>query len=177
MNEHLFQIKEISSKIVLNPQYCNKDYENILLDILKNKYENISMKNVGYIKKVYEIVDKKQEIMKIIPSISFVCVIKVLVYLPQINDELEINVDFIFNHGIFGYFEKIKILIPLQYCDDWELHQDFSSVYMKNKNNGELIKVHSKIKIKILNIRFEKDNFSCLATILHNLNQSNVEMV
>jgi hypothetical protein len=102
-----------------------------------------------------------------VPDVFFLLKVKVKSFIPKIGDKVKMNVDFVFNHGVFGGFEKIKILIPIQVCEnDWKLQQDFSGLFLSNKINPKLnIKKGAEVLVELNKIRFEKDNFSCLAKI------------
>jgi DNA-directed RNA polymerase subunit E'/Rpb7 len=166
MNDHLFEIKNMSVKTSLAPNELCKSYKNLLQNKISEKYSSVSIQNFGFIKKILKINEIKfEEIMKIIPNVNFTCSIQVLAYLPKVNDELYIKVDFIFIHGIYGCFEKIKILVPLQSCNNFELKKDFSSTYIKNIEDNSIIKKESIIKICLTSVRFDKNNYSCLAKI------------
>jgi len=98
--------------------------------------------------------------------VYFLVEVEIFCYLPKIGDRLDILVEFVFNHGIFGAFEKIKVLVPIQSCQNWEFLQEFTELILFEKDNP-----HNKIRkgdiitIEIQNIRFEKENYSCLGKI------------
>lgn len=167
MNTDIFSQEEIETRVSLEPNKLNKNYKEQLLEIVRNKFENTCIKNKGYIRKVISIKEiVNEEIMKMIPNVYFSLVALVHCYIPKIGDFLDIQVDFVFNHGVFGVFEKIKVLIPIQSCEDWTLQQDFSALYLVHKTDSQKnIKKGQILRVEIKNTRFEKDNFSCLAKI------------
>lgn len=168
MNTINFVHKTMQCRVCLEPHQLNKDYQETLLNSLKKRYANTCVKGIGYISEILSI--KKclhEEVMKMIPNVYFLLEAELLAYEPSAGDQLDMMVDYIFNHGIFGAFEKIKILIPIQNCQqEWSIQQDFSSIYMAHKEDPKkTIRKGSIIKVVITNFRFEKDNFSCIAKI------------
>jgi len=167
MNADIFSQEEIETRVSLEPDKLDKNYKEKLTEIVRKNFENTCLKNKGYIRKVVGIKEiVNEEIMKMIPNVYFSVIALVQCYIPKIGDFLDIHVDFVFNHGIFGGFEKIKVLIPIQSCEEWTLQQDFSALYLVHKTDSQKnIKKGQILRVEIKNIRFEKDNFSCLAKI------------
>jgi DNA-directed RNA polymerase subunit E'/Rpb7 len=168
MNEHLFQDNILETRVCLLPEELDKNYQDLLLQKVKLQFEKTCIKNIGYIDTVININEYiHEEIMKMVPDVFFLLKVKVKSFIPKIGDQVKMNVDFVFNHGVFGGFEKIKILIPIQVCEnDWKLQQDFSGLFLSNKINPKLnIKKGAEVLVELNKIRFEKDNFSCLAKI------------
>jgi len=167
MNQELFETKIVETHVCLEPKELDSNFEEILYQKVKKKLEDTCLKDYGYIYKVISIHKYMfEEIMKMIPNIFFLIEVKINSYLPKIGDKIKINVEFIFNHGIYGGFEKIKVLVPIQTLHDWKLNQEFSHLMLIHKDNiKNTIKKGDIIHVEITNIRFEKQNFSCLAKI------------
>lgn len=167
MNNHLFKNQIINIRLYLEPKQLNKNYQETLYDLVCDKIEKKCKKNYGYINKVISIKEcVYEEIMKMIPNVYFLMQVNIETYMPSIGDKIKINIEFIFNHGIFGSFEKIKVLIPIQNCSNYSLKQEFSQLILaNNKNQKNIIKKDDIIEIEITNVRFEKENFSCLGKI------------
>ena len=155
-------------RICLSPEELNCDFETHLLKLIKGKYEKTCMKSIGYI---YEIISIKkimyEEIMKMVPNVMFVINVKVKSYLPEANDEIELKVNQIFQHGIFGSIDKIKVLIPIQNCGDYIVEQDKKSEYylIHKTVKTKQIKMNDRIHAQLKKIRYEKDTYSCLAKL------------
>ena len=62
----------------------------------------------------------------------------------------------------------MKIANPIQICEiDWNTQQDFTGLYLVSKKDPQkTIKKGMNIIVELNKIRFEKDNFSCLAKII-----------
>lgn len=166
MNEEIFEIKCIEKSLILTPEHLNQNIHNLIFNILKNQCENTCIKNIGFIKKVIKIKEiVHDEIMKMTPNLNIRILLEIESYLPKIGDKIKIKVDLIFSHGIFANFNSLKVLIPIHHCGNYSLIQDFAESYLKNKGTNQTIKKNDIIEIEITNIRFEKENYSCLGKI------------
>jgi DNA-directed RNA polymerase subunit E'/Rpb7 len=168
MNDHLFKDAILETRVCLVPEELDKNYQDKLLEKVKFQFEKTCLKNIGYIDQVIDINEYiHEEIMKMVPDVFFLLKVKVKSFIPHIGDQVNMNVDFVFNHGVFGGFEKIKILVPIQMCEtEWNVQQDFTGLFLVNKKDPKLtIKKGNSITTELNKIRFEKDNFSCLAKI------------
>jgi DNA-directed RNA polymerase subunit E'/Rpb7 len=166
MNNNIYKIINFEKSLIMSPDYLNDQYDNYILEYIKKECENMCLKDIGYIKKIIKIKEIiHDEIMKMTPNINVKVNVEAEVYYPTINDILNIKVELIFNHGIFANFNKLKVLIPIYNCEQYELIQDFSETYLKHKETQKKIKKNDIIEIQLTNIRFEKDNYSCLGKI------------
>jgi len=147
-------------------------YEKVIYEQMKKECEHRCIKDVGYIRKVVRVSNvMKDEIMKMTPSISMKLQIEVETYLPKIGDVLHLKVEFVFTHGIFFNFNSLKILIPIYNCPLYELKQETNNtsqqtMYLKRETDSHEIRKDQRILILLTNIRFEKDNYSCLGKLL-----------
>lgn len=176
INEVLFDNQvHMRTRICLNPGELNGFYQETVLAKARRQYDNTCRKNIGYIDRVVRILSiDHQEIMKIIPDVIFLITMQVRAYMPKPGDCVTMRINFIFNHGIFGVFEKIKILVPIQLCEEeWEQKQEGSSsnslLYMVHrKDPQQKIVMKQLVTVELERIRFEKDNYSCLAKLKKN---------
>jgi len=169
MNENLYIENILETRVCLSPEELTAEYQELLFSKVKKQFEKTCLKNIGYITQVIKIHEFiHEEIMKMVPDVFFLLKVKVKSYIPSVGDQVKMNVDFVFNHGVFGAFEKIKILIPIQICEiDWNIQQDFTGLFLVNKKvPTRTIKKGMNIVVELNKIRFEKDNFSCLAKII-----------
>jgi len=172
MNDTLYTLIQMRTRICLNPGELNASYMDTVLAKARRQYNNTCHKNIGYIDQVLRIVQiDHDEVMKIIPDVIFLITIEVRTYMPKPGDSVDMRVNFIFNHGIFGVFEKIKILVPIQLCEkEWEQKQEGSGsnavLYMVHRKDPERqIRMKQLLTVELEKVRFEKDNYSCLAKI------------
>jgi DNA-directed RNA polymerase subunit E'/Rpb7 len=172
-NDSLFSLLQMRTRICLNPSELNATYSETVLAKARRQYDKTCLKNIGYVDRVLRILHiDHHEIMKIIPDVIFLITIEVRAYIPKPGDSVGMQVNFIFNHGIFGVFEKIKILVPIQLCEkEWEQKQEGvgsnSVLYMVHKEDPtRQIRMKQVLPVELEKIRFEKDNYSCLAKII-----------
>lgn len=167
MFSNIFSENSMIVRICLAPEQLNSNYLNILLSLLKTKYEKTCVKNIGYIHEIINI--KKilhQEIMKMTPDVMFIIQISIKSYKPKENDKLELKIDHIFHQGIFGGIDKIKILVPIHLCSDYIIEHDKSLILVNKNDPKKIIQTNQLVMVQLQKIRFEKDNYSCLAILL-----------
>lgn len=156
--------KSITIRFCLLPVYIDADYQEHLLQCMRDKYERKSIKEHGHVFKILCIEDiLKEEIMSIVPNVFFKMRVSVLLYNPQIGDVLDMAIDKIFHHGIFLIEDTIRVMIPTGLCRDYTIQKDFSSYYLAPKTEGmKNLRRGDPLRIRLLEIRFEKDGFSCI---------------
>jgi len=167
MNDQHFKKTYIEKSIILLPQQLDKNYEQTLFEMIQKECENICIKDIGYIRKLVKI-NKivHNDIMKMTPNVNLKLLLEVESYLPQVGDQLQIKVEFIFTHGIFANFNTLKLLIPIHNCTPYELCQEKNDFYLIHSKTKQKIQKEDIISIEITNIRFEKNNYSCLGKII-----------
>lgn len=142
---------------VLKPEYLNKDYKKHILDILKKEY-TFTSKQQGYIVDIKNIIDIIHNNIDhnhniYIKTLCDVDVIKLLKNI--ILNDCEIIM--IHNNGIFVKKYTIKILIP-----NTDNIFDYSQNVCHYK--GKLLECGDKISVNIQDIRFEKNEYTCIGT-------------
>lgn len=142
---------------VLKPEYLNKGYMKHILDILKKEYTFTSRKQ-GYIvniKNIIDIIHNKIDHNHNI-CIKTLCDVDVIKLLKDIILK-ECEIIMIHNNGIFVKKYTIKILIP-----------NIDNVFVYNQNSchykDKVLKCGDKINVKIQDIRFEKNEYTCIGT-------------
>lgn len=162
----------IIARSCLIPSQLSINYKEILLENIKNQWEHICHPKIGYIFKIIEI-EKiiHEKIMRIIPNVQFTIKVKVESYYPKIGDHIPIKIHLIFNNGIFGYFHKLRILIPYNHNINnlnWSIKQDFSGIFIHHQDNWNA-RQNETIIVELKQTRYEKDTFSCIAYPLKKL--------
>jgi DNA-directed RNA polymerase subunit E'/Rpb7 len=153
-------------RIFLEPHELTKNFNEILLKKVKLEVEKKCFLSIGFVLEVCKIERIIfEEIMNMIPNVYFLLEVQVIAYLPKVGDIIEIHVSFIFNHGIFGFFEDIKVLIPIQSCKGYKLKQEQNQVYLFHDLHKKKIEKNSILVVELKNIRFEKENFACIAEL------------
>lgn len=160
-------LQSIIIRFCLSPQYLDKNYKSHLLRFIKEKYENKSFKEYGYILEVVELKNiLKEEIMSMIPNVFFMIDIVIRVYKPMVGDKLDVVIDKMFPHGIFMMEDKIRILIPINLCPGFQIEKDFSSFYLAELSTKKIYRKGEHLKVELVEVRFEKDGFSCIGSIV-----------
>lgn len=155
------KIIRLTKDIELHPKYLNSNIANNILEILKST--KICSESIG-------IVTEIQKIQKI-QSISISQVTKFPVFrinfmanvvLPQKNVITESKITMIFQQGIFLESDHVKFLVPVSELEGYEYSELTNFFY-----RGDIIlKVGDIINIKIIDIKYEKNSFNCIATLI-----------
>lgn len=153
--------------VLLKPEFLNYQYRDNIFNSIKHKYEKKCLNNYGFI---YEILSirriKSDEIGSIIPTSNLTVMTELICFLPKVNMKFDINIGIILNHGIFCYMDKLRILIPMSYLEDWELQKEFTVQKLIHRIEKRILKKDDIIKIKLIEVRFEKDGYSCIGVLL-----------
>jgi len=147
--------------VVLNckvqPHNLTGNYRNTIYDLLKTRYVNKSL-TVGYIITVNSI--KEFIHNKIINGdvhVKMLCDCDV--YKPIINDIITCNVNMIHINGIFVNKYGIRILLP-----------NTNNIFLIKNNqciyNDRTININDCIDVRIKQIRFENNNYTCIGNIV-----------
>jgi DNA-directed RNA polymerase subunit E'/Rpb7 len=150
---------------VLEPQFFDKDVKRHIFETTKRIYENTSIKQIGYIIKITRLnhiyntyIDKSS--YNIIVEANY----NIDVCNPTVDDVIrDCKIHLIMNHGIFLKHYKIDILIPSSQLSDYyydTVKQTF--IHKKTKMN---ISKGDLIDVKIIDRRFNQNEFSCIAKI------------
>ena len=152
---------KLTRDIELHPKYLNSNIGGNIFEILKNT--KICSESIG-------IVTEIQKILKI-QSISISQVTKFPIFrvqfmasviLPEKNIITESRITMIFQQGIFLESDYVKFLIPVSELGGY-VFNDFSNFFYRD---DIILKVGDIINIKILDIKYEKNSFNCIATLI-----------
>lgn len=158
----------VETKVYLEPENVNDNYQDYLLSKLRHSYEQSANESIGIIKTVDEIDRvKESHIMENSTFIVFTLDVKIDRYMPKIDDFLNISITKLTSYGIFYAEKQIRILIPNTYLPDYyALEKENSTFVLKNLKDGKCYRNNDLLLIKINEIKFEKNGFSCLACIV-----------
>ena len=157
----------IPVEIFLSPDLMGRKYKDNIMKILKEKYEKNCIPEWGYILKINKLVRMiSDEIGNITPAVKILIEVNMTIIMPQIGMEFTMGIDIIFTHGIFIHRDKVRILIPIASMEGWTMIKDFTSQRLVNSQTNAVLKTNDKINIKLVNVRFEKDGYSCIGEIL-----------
>lgn len=157
----------ITLRFCLTPEFFDANYKTHLLRAIRERYENKSFKEFGYILEIlgiHKIIN--EEIMSMVPNVFFMVEVDARLYRPQVGDHLDVKIDKIFHHGIFIMEDKVRILIPIALCAKHEVQKDFSSFFLLNTETQKTFRKDDSLTVELVEVRFEKDGFSCIASIV-----------
>jgi len=156
----------ITLRFCLAPEHFDAQYKTHLLRSIKERYENKSFKEFGYILEIQGIrAILNEEIMSMVPNVFFMVRVDALLYRPKVGDHIEVKIDKIFHHGVFIMEDKVRILIPIALCPRHEVQKDFSSFYILDTQTQKTFRKDDTLTVELVEVRFEKDGFSCIASI------------
>lgn len=157
----------ITLRFCLAPEFFDANYKTHLLRSIRERYENKSFKEFGYILEILGIHQiLNEEIMSMVPNVFFMVEVDARLYRPQVGDHLEVRVEKIFHHGVFIMEDKVRILIPIALCALYEVQKDFSSFYLLHTKTQKTFRKGDALTVELVEVRFEKDGFSCIASIV-----------
>lgn len=153
-------------EISLTPDKLNKNYRDNIIKSLVERYEGQCIPKLGYIIKILKTGNIISDVIgSMTPNAIIVVQVVVLIFLPIESMRLTVNIDIIFNHGIFAHRDKIRILIPITSLNDWVIHNDFTQHKLIHKNTGQILRKGDTITIELKEVRFEKDGYSCIGNL------------
>lgn len=148
----------IERRLYLEPKYLDSELETHLLHKLRDTVVGECTKEYGHIlsiEKITEIVSNEDTI--------FTLRFEALTLKPEVGKILEGKVCMIFRDGIFmKVADKQKMLIPSLTLKDYTYNEDNCS-YTNGKN---VIKIDTVIKGKVTALKYDKQNFSCVGTLV-----------
>lgn len=154
-------------EVSLAPEFLDRHYEDNIFKALVDKYEGKCLSELGYILKVLKTGKMiSDEIGSIMPSVLVVMEVQLMVFLPTRGMRLTVSIDIIFNHGIFANRDKVRILVPMTFLKDWNVHKDFTSHKLIHEKEGTILKQGAKITIELQEVRYEKDGYSCIGSLI-----------
>ena len=158
--------ESILIRYCLAPEYLDGKYKSHLLRFIREKYENTSHREFGHILDIIDIVEITNEnIMSMVPSVFFMVKVMAKLYKPKVGDDLQVPIDKIFHHGVFIVQDKVRILVPIMMCEEYIVQKDFSSFYLQHKTTNKIFRKDDVVAIRLIEVRFEKDGFSCIAVV------------
>ena len=149
----------LNRDISVSPDKINTDYKELMLQTLEANKKLLHSRENGYVTKILKIINYKNIISPVSANIIFNVKFLVETIILKKGLTLLVNVKMIISHGILCNFRNIKIWIPSEQTNGYKYK---SSIFEKNE---EQIKVNDEIQVKLIEIRYEKNMFSCIALL------------
>lgn len=155
--------RKINQKISIDPKFLDSEIKNHLFNKLQKTMIGKCSLEYGYILKINKIISIEDNLIAPANSlVIFNVIYEADILKPEVGQELVGTVCMIFKHGIFvDIYEKMKILIP---------SSSMESYIFKNScfvSDNTKISVGINVKIKIVMIKYEKKNFSCIGKLMN----------
>ena len=154
----------IKTSVHIRPDQLNfSKLNDIIKEILTIKQNELTSKSIGIITKIidFKILDNS---FQGCGSLKVTLDVTVESVLPQENDIFICDVNMLIMNGILCSFDRIKIWLPIDKLNDFKF---VNNVFKKNR---EIIDLNSKLKIKIIDVRYKLKKFSCIGELLEKMN-------
>jgi DNA-directed RNA polymerase subunit E'/Rpb7 len=157
--------KFVEKSICLEPSFLGNNLHEALLQKVRQTWVGKCTKQDGYIiniERIARIIDNY--ISPSTNSVVFSLFVEATILKPEIGLQLDAKVNYVLSQGIFACTEgKLKFLIPYSQLTEYS----FASGEFKQLEKPEVtIKMNDTIPIEITAIRYEKNNFDCIARCL-----------
>ena len=160
-------LRIIKKNIALDPQFLDNNYKTYLLKKLKDIIKNECNKEYGYYLDLKRIVCIKDNSITSNSEIIFTIEFEVETLLPVKDKEFEGTICMIFVSGVFVNIKnKLKVLLPITELKNYT-YCNLTNTFISNDENSryKILKKNENIRIKILDLKYSKKQFSCFGKI------------
>lgn len=162
----LIRKKKINTTLLLSPSEIDGNWRVRLLEKVRSMLSGKCMHEHGYILRVYKIIRiLDQHITRIDGNIRFFLTILVSSMKPSVGDEIDATVEMIFPHGIFCFYKMMRMMVPISKCHGFAIRHDFSMTCLHNPSLNITIRKNNIIRVRIDDVRFENDFYSCIVSL------------
>lgn len=155
--DFLFHIATVSEKLRLDPGYFSMPVEQGLLQVAKARLEQMIIKDLGIVLSVFEAKPKSDGlVIHGDPAAYYQCEVKMLTYLPEINEIVEGEIIELMEFGAFQNLGPLDGLIHLsQITDDFmSFNKKIGAIVGKEKN--KMLKKGDHVYSKVATISLKK---------------------
>jgi len=145
--------------ISMSPTRMSEDRDTFLLTTLKENKNKLHSMEDGYIISVLKIINHTNIISPITCNIIFTTKFLVNSIVLKKGVKLLSSVKMILSTGLLCQFQDIKIWIP---CGKTGGYKFAYGMYIKNNDE---INVDDEVQVQLIEIRYEKKSFSCIAIL------------
>jgi DNA-directed RNA polymerase subunit E'/Rpb7 len=160
-------LKEITKTICLDPSQLNSKINASLLEKARQTWVGKCTKEDGYIISIEKVVKKlNNHISSSTASIVFNLVVLAEILVPEIGLQVEAKTQTILPQGIFCTAKgKLNILLPVSVLSEFEFDRATFS-YTRISDKEQKIKKNDVVLIEVTAIRYEKNNFNCIGSLI-----------
>lgn len=152
----------IEKNIPLEPNKLDKNFQKHIYEKIESLFLNKCDQENGYIIKIYDNISVLDNIFSLTTSnVIFKVKFGIKSIKPEVGKTFKAKVCMVFSNGIIAEIEnKIKVVVPLNKLNDF-IFQDSSF-----KKDNLIIKKNDIISIIIDMVKYEKQNFNCIAGMI-----------
>ena len=152
----------IEKNIPLEPNKLDKNFQKHIYEKIESLFLNKCDQENGYIIKIYDNISVLDNIFSLTTSnVIFKVKFGIKSIKPEVGKTFKAKVCMVFSNGIIAEIEnKIKVVVPLNKLNDF-IFQDSSF-----KKDNLIIKKNDIIDIIIDMVKYEKQNFNCIAGMI-----------
>jgi len=159
--------KTVTLSVRLEPSKLTPDYRCHLLSMLREKYTDRCIRDLGYVFDISDIVILSNSIQNEDGSVLFSVDASCSIMMPHIGQELDTVVDMIFAHGLFVSYRKImQVLVPFHKLTEkqYVFKTGFGSCSYASPSHT--IHIHDPIRVRLTDFRFHKDHYACIGELI-----------
>ena len=147
------------TNVIMKPSEITENLNEFLIETIRNNRQYLNSSENGCIAKVNKILSHTNMISPVTSNIHYKVKIEVERLLPKQGLKLEVEVKMILETGILCQSHDIKFWIPANKTGGYKFE---SGRYIKD--DSELLQ-GDVVQVQILEIRYEKKIFSCIALL------------
>jgi len=156
---NIYQMESVIlvKKVVIEP----KEFHSAIIPALYEKLKNLACcEEYGYILDVKKIIEYTHMLSRTTGNNIYTIKFEANTLKPKIDKKLNCIVMMVLPNGILAEFLDIKLLVPSSELSDYEYkNQTFY-------NDQKVISVSDQICVKITDMRYIKNKFNCIGTLI-----------
>lgn len=163
-----FSQRKIKVKMEMTPDKINQHWQTHLFSQICHKFQGKCTREDGYILHIKKIVKIHDHFITIHGMGLFFVEVLAKCILPKIGDYMEVVIDMIFNHGVFCHHQMLRMMMPSSKCSI-PIRQEFSTNSLYDPSSRRIIRKGDVITVRIEDVRFENDLYSCIVSFQNDL--------
>ena len=149
----------LDTKVIMKPSEITSDLDKFLMETIRTNRQYLNSAEHGCIAKVNKIIDHTNIVSSVTSNIVYTVKIEVERLLPIQGLKLLVEIKMLLSTGILCQLYDIKFWIPATKTGGYKyIHNKYV------KKDSEL-QQGDEVQIQILEIRYEKKTFSCIALL------------
>lgn len=163
----IIQKKVIRTSCMLLPGEMTSEWRTNLMNKINKTMAGRCTHEHGFIVKIlriHRIID--QQITRIDGNVRFYLDVHLVALRPEISKVIDATVEMIFPNGIFCHYRMMRMMLPFSMCPGFSIRHEFSMICMTNPSTGQTIRKNDVIRVRIEDVRFENNLYSCIVSLL-----------